>query len=94
VRFYPNRRNATIGRRIFTRDPAPRERPAVEIPKCDGTPSPISTADLTGRLPPYSAPGGASKVAGGREAPHRAAMCDHSASPPRRATSRPISAAQ
>jgi len=27
VGLYPNRRNATIGRRIFTRDPAPRERP-------------------------------------------------------------------
>ena len=27
VGLYPNRRNATIGRRIFTRDAAPRERP-------------------------------------------------------------------
>ena len=26
VALYPNRRNATIGRRVFTRDPAPRER--------------------------------------------------------------------
>jgi AAA+ ATPase superfamily predicted ATPase len=26
VGLYPNRRNATIGRRIFTRDPAPRQR--------------------------------------------------------------------
>jgi hypothetical protein len=27
VGLYPNRRNATIGRRVFTRDAAPRERP-------------------------------------------------------------------
>ena len=26
ISLYPNRRNATIGRRIFTRDAAPRER--------------------------------------------------------------------
>lgn len=26
VALYPNRRNATIGRRVFTRDPAPREK--------------------------------------------------------------------
>jgi hypothetical protein len=26
VALYPNRRHATIGRRVFTRDPAPRER--------------------------------------------------------------------
>ena len=27
VGLYPNRRNATIGRRVFTRESAPRERP-------------------------------------------------------------------